>query len=417
MSETLSTASEVNGGAASDPAPEVVLASRNLTKDFPVRRHGMRGAGALRAVDNVSLEVRAGETLGIVGESGCGKSTLGRCLVRLTDITAGTVTFAGRDISGLSRRQLRPVRKGLQLVFQDPYASLNPRRRVGDILAEPLEIHGYGDRRAREQRVRELLHVVGLDAASHADRFPHEFSGGQRQRVGIARALAMEPQVIVADEPVSALDVSIQAQVLNLFADLQDEFGLAYVFIAHDLGVVRHVSTRIAVMYLGQIVELADAESLYAQPAHPYTQALLSAAPEVEAETAAPPRERILLTGDVPDPMNAPSGCAFRTRCPYAVERCAAERPVAREVAPGRFTACHFPLLGKALPGCHAPRRGGAALLPCAQGATVLAECRGGGGTRWRRRTRCGTRHRRRCGRRSRWYGSGRPRRTASAGG
>lgn len=344
MSETVSTASGAVSEAAGSPAREVVLASENLTKVFHVYRRGLRRGGQLRAVDSVSLEVRAGETLGIVGESGCGKSTLGRCLVRLTDITSGTVTLGGRDISRLSRHQLRPVRKELQLVFQDPYASLNPRRRIGDIIGEPLEIHGYGDRRAREQRVRELLHVVGLDA-SHADRFPHEFSGGQRQRVGIARALAMEPKVIVADEPVSALDVSIQAQVLNLFADLQDEFDLTYVFIAHDLGVVRHVSTRIAVMYLGQIVELADAEGLYAQPAHPYTQALLSAAPEVEAETAAP-RKRILLTGDVPDPMNAPSGCPFRTRCPYAVEHCAVERPVAREVAPGRVVACHFPLLG-----------------------------------------------------------------------
>src|SRR6266567_3576724 len=316
-------------------ASEVVLAAENLTKTFNVYRRGWGRGGALRAVDGVSLEVRAGETLGVVGESGCGKSTLGRCLVRLTDITSGTVTFGGRDISRLSRRQLRPVRKELQLVFQDPYASLNPRRRVGDIIGEPLEIHGYGDRGARERRVRELLHLVGLDA-SHADRFPHEFSGGQRQRVGIARALAMEPRVIVADEPVSALDVSIQAQVLNLFADLQDELDLTYVFIAHDLGVVRHVSTRIAVMYLGQIVELADAQSLYAQPAHPYTQALLSAAPEIEEEpwieaapgvatetaTPATSRKRILLTGDVPDPMDGPSGCAFRTRCPYAVDRC-----------------------------------------------------------------------------------------------
>jgi oligopeptide/dipeptide ABC transporter ATP-binding protein len=338
----------VPGGTVSEAmaAREVVLATEHLTKTFSVHQRGWGRRGLLRAVDNVSLEVRAGETLGIVGESGCGKSTLGRCLVRLTDITAGKVIFGGRDISKLSRHQLRPVRKELQLVFQDPYASLNPRRRVGDIIAEPLEIHGYGDRRSRERRVRELLHVVGLDA-SHADRFPHEFSGGQRQRVGIARALAMQPKVIVADEPVSALDVSIQAQVLNLFADLQEELDLTYVFIAHDLGVVRHVSTRIAVMYLGQIIELADAESLYAQPAHPYTQALLSAAPEVEAagaETAAP-RERILLTGEVPDPMDGPSGCVFRTRCPYAVERCAAERPIAREVAPGRVTACHFPLL------------------------------------------------------------------------
>jgi oligopeptide/dipeptide ABC transporter ATP-binding protein len=342
MSETASVVS-----AVSQPASEVVLAAENLTKVFHVHRRGLGGSGALRAVDDVSLEVRAGETLGVVGESGCGKSTLGRCLVRLTDITSGTVTFAGRDISRLSRRQLRPVRKELQLVFQDPYASLNPRRRVGDIIGEPLEIHGYGDRRARDSRVRELLHLVGLDA-SHAERFPHEFSGGQRQRVGIARALAMEPKVIVADEPVSALDVSIQAQVLNLFADLQDQFDITYVFIAHDLGVVRHVSTRIAVMYLGQIVELADAESLYASPAHPYTQALLSAAPEVddaaEAPGMAPRRERILLTGDVPDPMDGPSGCAFRTRCPYAVELCAAERPALREVAPGRRAACHFPL-------------------------------------------------------------------------
>jgi len=325
---------------------EVVLAAENLTKTFNVSRRGWGRGGVLRAVDSVSLEVRAGETLGVVGESGCGKSTLGRCLVRLTDITSGTVTFGGRDISRLSRRQLRPVRKELQLVFQDPYASLNPRRRVGDIIGEPLEIHGYGDRRSRERRVRELLDLVGLDA-SHADRFPHEFSGGQRQRVGIARALAMEPRVIVADEPVSALDVSIQAQVLNLFADLQEKLDLTYVFIAHDLGVVRHVSTRIAVMYLGQIVELSDAESLYERPAHPYTQALLSAAPEVAAE-AATPRERILLIGDVPDPMDGPSGCAFRTRCPYAVERCAVERPILREVAPGRVAACHFPRLDQA---------------------------------------------------------------------
>jgi peptide/nickel transport system ATP-binding protein len=322
---------------------KVVLATSDLTKTFAVSRRGMGRGGVLRAVDSVSLEVRAGETLGIVGESGCGKSTLGRCLVRLTDITSGTVTFAGRDISKLSRRQLRPVRKELQLVFQDPYASLNPRRRVGDIIGEPLEIHHYGGRHSRERRVQELLHLVGLDA-SHAERFPHEFSGGQRQRVGIARALAMEPKVIVADEAVSALDVSIQAQVLNLFADLQDELDLTYVFIAHDLGVVRHVSTRIAVMYLGQIVELADADRLYEQPAHPYTQALLSAAPEI-ADEASGPRERILLTGDVPNPMDGPSGCAFRTRCPQAVERCAAERPVAREVAPGRLAACHFPLV------------------------------------------------------------------------
>ncbi len=347
MSETASAAT-----AGSKPAGEVVLAAENLTKVFQLSRRGLGRAAGLRAVDGISLAVRAGETLGIVGESGCGKSTLGRCLVRLTDITSGTVTFGGQDISKLTRRQLRPIRRELQLVFQDPYASLNPRRRVGDIIGEPLEVHGYGDRRAREARVRELLHVVGLDA-SHVDRYPHEFSGGQRQRVGIARALAMKPKVIVADEPVSALDVSIQAQVLNLFADLQDELDLTYVFIAHDLGVVRHVSTRIAVMYLGRIMEVAESESLYARPAHPYTQALLSAAPEIDAGTeatndghgAVPRRERILLTGDVPNPFDEPSGCVFRTRCPYAVDLCAAERPTVREVAPGRFAACHFPLL------------------------------------------------------------------------
>jgi peptide/nickel transport system ATP-binding protein len=330
-------------GARPEPG-EVVLRAENVSKHFPVRGGSVRARRrVLRAVDRVSLEVRAGETLGIVGESGCGKSTLGRCLVRLTDVTSGTVTFQGRDITDLSRRALRPVRRDLQLVFQDPYASLNPRRRIGDILSEPLQIHGYGDRKAVARRVRELLEVVGL-TASHVDRFPHEFSGGQRQRVGIARALAMNPKVIVADEPVSALDVSIQAQVLNLFADLQDEFDLTYVFIAHDLGVVRHVSTRIVVMYLGEVVETADADPLYNTPGHPYTEALLSAAPEVADEEVAP-REPILLTGDVPNPVDKPSGCPFRTRCPYAQRVCAEEHPPLREVAPGRHVACHFALL------------------------------------------------------------------------
>jgi peptide/nickel transport system ATP-binding protein len=323
---------------------EVLLRTDSLAKHFPVRGRSVAGGRqVLRAVDGVSLEVRAGETLGVVGESGCGKSTLGRCLVRLTDVTSGTVSFQGRDITRLSRRALRPVRRDLQLVFQDPYASLNPRRRIGDILSEPLQIHRFGDRRAIARRVQELLEVVGLNA-SHIDRFPHEFSGGQRQRVGIARALAVAPRLIVADEPVSALDVSIQAQVLNLFADLQDEFDLTYVFIAHDLGVVRHVSTRIAVMYLGEVVELADADPLYDRPAHPYTEALLSAAPEVADEDTVP-RERILLTGDVPNPVDKPSGCPFRTRCPYAQEVCAEQPPPLAEVAPGRLVACHFPLL------------------------------------------------------------------------
>jgi peptide/nickel transport system ATP-binding protein len=337
----------VSAGSAAEPG-EVLLRADRVVKVFPSR--GGAGRRTLRAVDGVSLEVRAGETLGVVGESGCGKSTLGRCLVRLTDLTSGTVTFEGRDITSLSRRRLRPVRRDLQLVFQDPYASLNPRRRVGDILSEPLQIHGYGDRRAVTARVQELLEVVGLNA-SHVDRFPHEFSGGQRQRVGIARALAMNPKVIVADEPVSALDVSIQAQVLNLFADLQDDLGLTYVFIAHDLGVVRHVSSRIAVMYLGEVVETADTDPLYARPGHPYTEALLLSAPDVddrddtgsEADERGPEPEP--LTGDVPDPANKPSGCPFRTRCPHAQDVCAAEHPPLREVAPGRQVACHFPLL------------------------------------------------------------------------
>ncbi|MEN3307563.1 MAG: peptide/nickel transport system ATP-binding protein [Micromonosporaceae bacterium] len=298
--------------------------------------------GPVRAVDGVSLEVRAGETLGLVGESGCGKSTLGRCLVRLTDLTRGTVEFDGRDITRLSRRALRPVRRDIQLVFQDPYASLNPRRRAGDIVAEPLRVHRYGDAGAIRRRTEELFDVVGL-ARSHVDRYPHEFSGGQRQRIGIARALAAGPRLIVADEPVSALDVSIQAQVLNLFADLRDRYDLAYVFIAHDLGVVRHVSDRIAVMYLGEIVEVAEAEPLYAGPAHPYAEALLSAVAEID-DGVTQARERIVLAGDVPSPIARPTGCAFHPRCRYARQRCVDERPVLREVAPGRFAACHYPL-------------------------------------------------------------------------
>jgi peptide/nickel transport system ATP-binding protein len=319
----------------------VLLRASEVVKRYPAGR-----AGAVHAVNGVSLEVRAGETLGVVGESGCGKSTLGRCLVRLTELTSGGVEFDGRDITSLGARRLRPVRAGLQLIFQDPYASLNPRRRAGEIVAEPLKVHRYGGAARIRDRVAELFEVVGLSAA-HLDRYPHEFSGGQRQRIGIARALATRPKLIVADEPVSALDVSVQAQVLNLFADLQDEFGLTYVFIAHDLGVVRHVSDRIAVMYLGEVVELADAEALYAAPAHPYTETLLSAVPEIDDGSAATEgrRERIVLTGDVPNPSDRPSGCSFHPRCPYARERCRTERPPLVEAAPGRMTACHYPLL------------------------------------------------------------------------
>ncbi|MFG1708102.1 ABC transporter ATP-binding protein [Nonomuraea sp. M3C6] len=320
---------------------EVLLRATDVVKHFPLR-HGGRGGPVVHAVDGVSLEVTAGQTLGLVGESGCGKSTLGRCLVRLTDLTAGKVEFDGNDITRLSRRRLRPVRREIQLVFQDPYASLNPRRRAGDIVAEPLHVHGFGSGSAIRRRIEELFDVVGLSSA-YVDRYPHEFSGGQRQRIGIARALAMNPRLIVADEPVSALDVSIQAQVLNLFADLQERYGLTYVFIAHDLGVVRHVADRIAVMYLGEIVEIADAEAVYAGPAHPYSEALLSAVPEIDDGTT-PNRQRIVLSGDVPSPIDKPSGCPFHPRCPYARQRCRDERPALREVAPGRHASCHFPL-------------------------------------------------------------------------
>ncbi|GAB3394621.1 dipeptide ABC transporter ATP-binding protein [Humibacter soli] len=315
---------------------DIILSADSVVKQFALRG---KQKGTLTAVDGVSLQVRKGETLGIVGESGCGKSTFGQCLTRLIDVTSGTIRFEGTDISRMSRRQLRPVRSRLQMVFQDPYSSLNPRMRVADIVAEPLRIHKTGDRRAIRSSVADLLERVGFDA-SMAERFPHEFSGGQRQRIGIARALALNPSVLVADEPVSALDVSVQAQVLNLLSDLQEEFGLTYVFIAHDLGVVEHISDRVAVMYLGEIVELAEAESLYASPAHHYTAALLSAIPQLDGE---PERERIVLTGDVPSPANKPTGCPFNPRCPAATEICRTERPVLQHVG-DRAVACHHPL-------------------------------------------------------------------------
>ena len=323
---------------------EPILRVDSVVKQFPQRSGGRRAV--VSAVDGVSFEVRAGETLGIVGESGCGKSTLGRCLVRLTDLTDGRVIFQGQDITNLSRRRLRPIRHQLQLIFQDPYASLNPRRRVGDIVAEPLRVHGFGDEKAIQRRIGELFDLVRLDPSA-AVRYPHEFSGGQRQRIGIARALALNPAVLVADEPVSALDVSIQAQVLNLLADLQRDLNLTYLFIAHDLGVVQHVSDRVGVMYLGEMIELADAEALYAHPLHPYTEALLSAVPEIDTELPdggdRPARERIVLTGDVPNPIDKPSGCAFYPRCPVAQSRCETEHPALTELVPGRLVACHFP--------------------------------------------------------------------------
>jgi oligopeptide transport system ATP-binding protein len=334
--------------SASPPAAPL-LEANDLVKYFPVRLQALRGGKDefVHAVDGVSLTVQRGETLGIVGESGCGKSTLARLLVRLHAPTSGTITFAGTDITTLSRRQLRPFRREMQMIFQDPYASLNPRKRVGQIVGDPLHIHRRGSSAAIRREVRDLLEVVGL-SPHHVNRYPHEFSGGQRQRIGVARALALNPQLIVADEPVSALDVSIQAQVVNLLDDLQDEFRLTYVFIAHDLGVVRHVSDRIAVMYLGVIIEIAPADRLYEQPIHPYTEALLSAIPAIDTDDGGGPaqRERIVLEGEVPSPIDPPSGCRFHPRCRYATEICRVEQPPLADFGDGRLAACHHPLGG-----------------------------------------------------------------------
>ena len=315
----------------------------DVAKRFAVgSRFSRQGVRTVHALDGVSFTVMPGETLGLVGESGCGKSTLGRCITRLYDLTSGTLRFAGTDITSLSRRQMRPMRRRIQMVFQDPYASLNPRRRVRDLIAEPLRVHTSMSETEIASRVAELLDIVGLKS-EHALRFPHEFSGGQRQRIGIARAIAMNPELIVLDEPVSALDVSVQAQIVNLLADLQERFNLTYIFIAHDLSVVRQVSTRIAVMYLGSIVEMGSADDIFARPAHPYTQALISAVPvpDLDAQRS---NKRIVLTGDVPSPVNPPSGCRFHTRCPVAQERCRSERPPLMEQSPGRKVACHYPI-------------------------------------------------------------------------
>ncbi|WP_165361360.1 ABC transporter ATP-binding protein [Lichenibacterium ramalinae] len=323
-----------------------LLEAENLSKHFTLGgRFSPGGPQVLRAVDGVSLAVARGETLGLVGESGCGKSTLGRCLVRLYDVSGGAVRFEGRDITHLGEGALRPLRPRLQMVFQDPSSSLNPRRRVADLITEPLRVHPGPGGRARgrgeiRDRLHDLMDLVGL-AREHLDRYPHEFSGGQRQRIGIARALALEPSLIVADESVSALDVSVQAQIINLFMDLQDRLGITYLFIAHDLSVVRQISTRTAVMYLGSVVETGDTETLFHRPAHPYTEALLSAVPVAHAGEAR--RRRIVLKGDVPSPLNPPPGCRFHTRCPKAQERCRIEPPALRDVGDGRMAACHFP--------------------------------------------------------------------------
>lgn len=318
---------------------EPLLKVEGLKKYFPIK-NGLFGktTGQVKAVDDVSFYVNEGETLGIVGESGCGKSTTGRMLMRLLEPTEGTVTFNGQELTKLSPQEMRKARREIQMVFQDPYASLNPRHTVEKILMEPLIVHNIGDTKSRKKMVRDFLEIVGL-SSYHAKRYPHQFSGGQRQRIGIARALMTNPKLIIADEPVSALDVSIQAQVLNLMQKLQQELKLTYIFIAHDLGVVRHISDRVGVMYLGKMVELASSENLYAKPLHPYTQALLSAVPVPDPGFT---REEIILEGDIPSPSNPPSGCTFHTRCPFVMERCKQVVPQLEEIKPSHYVACHL---------------------------------------------------------------------------
>ncbi|MBY8974234.1 ABC transporter ATP-binding protein [Rhodobacteraceae bacterium NNCM2] len=321
--------------------PSVLLRVENLTKHFPILKGIIRRqVGVIKAVDGISFDIHRGETLGLVGESGCGKSTVGRTVLRLYDLSAGALNFDGVDIGTMDQEALRDMRPRFQMIFQDPQACLNPRMTVGSIIAEPLVEHGGLNRKERERRVEELLDAVGLNP-SFRNRYPHEFSGGQRQRIGIARALALEPDFIVCDEPIAALDVSIQAQVVNLLEELQDKLGLTYLFISHDLSMVRHIADRVAVMYLGRIVEIGPVAALYSNPQHPYTQALLSAVPVPNPAIEAT-RRHILLEGDVPSPANPPSGCVFRTRCPRAMARCAEEVPRSREVAPGQFAACHL---------------------------------------------------------------------------
>ncbi|MFC9427966.1 ABC transporter ATP-binding protein [Streptomyces sp. NPDC056987] len=334
-----------DGAAAGGPSegPEPILKVTGLVKHFPITKGVLkRKVGAVQAVDGLSFDVRPGETLGVVGESGCGKSTMGRLITRLLEPTGGTVEFQGKDITHMSAGALRPMRRDIQMIFQDPYGSLNPRHTIGGIVSTPFKLQGIEPEGGVKKEVQRLLELVGL-SPEHYNRYPHEFSGGQRQRIGIARALALNPKLVVADEPVSALDVSIQAQVVNLLDDLQEELGLTYVIIAHDLSVIRHVSDRIAVMYLGKIVELADRKSLYESPMHPYTKALLSAVPVPDPSRRGGKSDRILLKGDVPSPISPPTGCRFHTRCWKATEVCRTTEPPLIQLAPGHQTACHHP--------------------------------------------------------------------------
>ncbi len=331
---------QTDGAASGLVDADILVKIRDLEVHFPIYEGLIRRqVGAVRAVDGVSLDIREGETLGLVGESGCGKTTAGRAILRLTRPTGGHVHFNGRDLATISDEEMRQMRRKVQMIFQDPYGSLNPRAMVGEIIGEPIRVHKLRPSRAAvNERVRELLDLIGLNP-DYASRYPHEFSGGQRQRIGIARALAVEPSFLVCDEPVSALDVSIQAQVINLLEDLQQKLNLTYLFIAHGLAVVKHISDRVAVMYLGKIVEFADCERLYSKPLHPYTRSLLSAAPIPDPEVERN-RKRIILEGDVPSPINPPSGCRFHTRCPIAIEKCAVKEPPFEEHAPGQFAAC-----------------------------------------------------------------------------